>query len=336
MFSCITNYFTYYYNFYFNKPIENTTIPKNKTTSTLEINDLYELIFSTTNDSPQNIELVFYKMYSNEIEQFYPDSKTSSIFKYNNKIFKIGYKKNYNNYISVINTILNYKLKNIVIPEQIYYNKFKKNEYIEIFPYYPDGDLFNYVDNNTFTIDVKINIFKQIVNIISTFHNKGLAHRDIKLENFLIQKQHNNINIKITDLDFSSIATKDLEFLGGTLHYASYELINHKKITSWYSSDIWSLTVILYILLFNTFPWSNSITYNTYNKCINKIDEPCKIFNNYIIDNPITYWNKHLSTLFKKDDIYFTIFSHLLTYGFNKNWNARTDINYIQNLLSHI
>ena len=30
MFSCITNYFTYYYNFYFNKPIENTTIPKNK------------------------------------------------------------------------------------------------------------------------------------------------------------------------------------------------------------------------------------------------------------------------------------------------------------------
>ena len=24
------------------------------------------------------------------------------------------------------------------------------------------------------------------------------------------------------------------------------------------------------------------------------------------------------------------------TYGFNKNWNARTDINYIQNLLSHI
>tara|TARA_B100001559_G_C16427702_1_gene588302 strand:+ start:177 stop:1196 length:1020 start_codon:yes stop_codon:yes gene_type:complete len=339
MFSCISDYISYYYNKYFtsyNSIEQNIIVPINKNTSSLEIQDLYELKYSTTKNPSKNIELIFYKIYSNEIEPFYSDKKNSSIFKYNDKIFKLGSKKNYDNYIVIINIIDTLKLNNIITPEQIYYNKYKKNEYIEIFPYYPDGDLFNYFEKNIFTINEKIDIFKQIVNIISTLHKNNIAHRDIKLENFLIQKNNDQLIIKITDLDFSCIATKNLNFKGGTIQYASYELINNQKFTSWYSSDIWSLTIILYILLFEVFPWNNTLTYNTYNKLTKNIDTPCDLFNNYISQNPNDYWHNNLKHLFKKNHNYLNIFTHLFTYGFNENWKDRTDINYIKHLLTYL
>jgi serine/threonine protein kinase len=339
MFSCISNYISYYYNRYFtnyNSIEQNITVPIHKNTSSLEIQDLYELKYSTTINSPKNIELIFYKIYSNEIEPFYSDKKNSSIFKYNDKIFKLGFKKNYDNYIVIIDIINTLKLNNIVTPEQIYYNKYKQNEYIEIFPYYPDGDLFNYFEKNIFTINEKIQIFAQIVDIISTLHKNNIAHRDIKLENFLIQKNNGELIIKITDLDFSCIATENLDFRGGTMHYASYELINNQKFTSWYSSDIWSLTIILYILIFNVFPWNNTLTYNTYNKLTKHIDKPCDLFNYYISQNPNDYWHNNLNYLFKKNPTHLSIFTHLFTYGFNTNWQDRTDINYIKHLLTYI
>ena len=129
MFSCISNYISYYYNRYFTNynSIEQTIIvPVNKTTSSLEIHDLYQLKYSNTINPPKNIELIFYKIFSNEIEPFYSDKKNSSIFKYNDKIFKLGSKQNYDNYIVIIDIINTLKLKNIVTPEQIYYNKYKQ------------------------------------------------------------------------------------------------------------------------------------------------------------------------------------------------------------------
>ena len=352
MFLYISQYVSYYYNYYFNNDllennmnIEKTNNSFNKpslknnvnfNTHSLEVNDLYNLVFSTNPNSPTNLELIFYKIYSNK-NNSYCESINSTIFKYNNKIIKINSKENYNNYISVIHTILNYKLKNIVLPEQIYNNKFTKQEYIEIFNYYPDGDLFNYIYTQTLSFSQKKYIFKQLVNIISPFHKICLVHRDIKMENFLIHFNDNNeIKIKLTDLDFSCIGTTDLTFTGGTMHYASYELMNYKKFTSWYSSDIWSLTIILYILLFNKFPWNNTIEYKTYNNKKFRTIEPCDIFNTYLISNPSEYWNERLSVLFDKNDIHFSTYSKILTYGFNIKWNERTDISYIQNLLTLI
>lgn len=346
MFLYLSQYLSYYYNYYFNnnilenkintENINTENINNSFNTSSLEVNNSYNLLFSTNPNSPNNLELIFYKIYSNNNISHY-ESINSTIFKYDNKIFKINSKENYNNYISVIQTILNYKLKNIVLPEQIYNNKFTKQEYIEIFHYYPDGDLFNYIYNQTLSLSQKKYIFKQLVNIISPFHKIGLVHRDIKMENFLIHFDNNNeIKIKLTDLDFACIGTTDLTFTGGTMHYASYELMNNKEFTSWFSSDIWSLNIILYILLFNKFPWNNAIEYQTYNKNKFITEEPCDKFNTYLISEPSNYWNERLSLLFDKNDIHFSIYSKILTYGFNINCNERTDISYIQNLLTLI
>lgn len=354
MFSCISNYFSHYYNYYFNYNNDYNTDNKTdynssniltstnnsyinkETTSSLEIQDSYNLLFSTSKNSPKNIKLLFYQMYSNNNFPEYIESKYSTIFTYNNKLFKINLKNNYKEYISIIHTILNYKIKNIIIPEEIYYSKYKKNEYIEIFPYYSDGDLYTYVENNTLTLVEKNNIFTQLINIVNDLHQNNIAHRDIKLENFLIQFTDNKLLIKITDLEFSCIGTTDLTFKGGTIQYTSYELLNFESFTSWYSSDIWSLTVILYILLFNNFPWYNTISYKTYDNNKNNNIEPCIIFNNYLNKNPYEYWNTRLSKILNKNNEYFTIYNHLLAYGFNKNWNERTDICYLQNLLTKL
>ena len=341
MFLYISQYLSYYYNYYFNKESsENSENSENKNnsfnTTSLEVNDSYNLVYSNNSNSPHNLELLFYKIYFDKNISRY-DSLNSTIFKHDNKIFKLNSKENYKNYISVIHSVLNYKIKNIILPEKIYNNKFAKYEYIEIFPYYPDGDLFNYIYTQNLSLLQKKYIFKQLVNIISPFHKAGLVHRDIKMENFLIQFDNNNeIIIKLTDLDFGCIESVDLDFKGGTMHYASYELINYKKFTSWYSSDIWSLNVILYILLFNTFPWTNAIEYETYNKKNFISPEPCDIFNQYLIREPSEYWNNCLTRLFYKEDIHFTTYSKILTYGFNIKWNERTDISYIQNLLKLI
>ena len=80
MFSCISDYISYYYNKYFtsyNSIEQNIIVPINKNTSSLEIQDLYELTYSTTKNPSKNIELIFYKIYSNEIEPFYSDKKNS-------------------------------------------------------------------------------------------------------------------------------------------------------------------------------------------------------------------------------------------------------------------
>lgn len=337
MFSCISHYFSYYYNYYFNSNIPSilqethsySKLTQNNQISPLDITDSYKQVFSTNNSSI-NIKLLFYQMYSNNDNvPTFINPENLKIFKYQNKLFKINSKKNYNNYINIINIILNNNLKNIITPEEIYSNQNKNYEYIEIFPYYSDGDLFTYVENTDLTFIQINNIYTQIVNIIYELHTKQIAHRDIKLENFLIQFENNQLIIKITDLDFCCIATTDLNFKGGTIQYASYELMNFKTVNNWYSSDIWSLTVILHILLFNTFPWSNS--YNSINT-----NKSCIIFNDYLSKKPYEYWNLQLITKYNKNDKYFNLYNYLLTYGFNINWKEREDINYIKYLLTQV
>jgi serine/threonine protein kinase len=67
-----------------------------------------------------------------------------------------------------------------------------------------------------FTEPVARHIFKQIIDAVMFLHNLGIAHRDIKDENILINE---NLNIKL--IDFGSAAFFDFsgrhkfyEFLG--------------------------------------------------------------------------------------------------------------------------
>ena len=78
-----------------------------------------------------------------------------------------------------------------------------------------------------------------------------MIHRDIKLENILIQKDSNgNIAIKVADFGIatkmnSSLLNKEKNQLG-SLHYIAPEIVNYQPATP--KSDVWSACVVIYSL----------------------------------------------------------------------------------------
>ena len=105
---------------------------------------------------------------------------------------------------------------------------------------------------------------------------KNIYHRDIKLENIIIE--NDNI-IKLIDFGFAIKCNKNeyQEFFCGTLNYMPPEIVNKQKYIPFYS-DIWSLGILLYTMLFGIFPFKS----NNDEKLFELINEAKLIFPNNI------------------------------------------------------
>ena len=123
-------------------------------------------------------------------------------------------------------------------------------------------------------------IFNQIMSAVAYCHEKGIVHRDLKLENILFASEKKDSPIKIIDFGFSVLLGKndnkeknsqnDLKKYGfkrmkskvGTLYYISPEIIkgNYDE-----KCDIWACGVILYILLCGYPPFNGSSDKEVYN-----------------------------------------------------------------------
>lgn len=80
-----------------------------------------------------------------------------------------------------------------------------------------------------------------------------MAHRDLKLENILLDS---GLNPKIADFGLSNLM-KDGKFLKtscGSPNYAAPEILQHKEYEGT-SVDVWSCGIILYTLLFRVLPF---------------------------------------------------------------------------------
>ena len=96
-------------------------------------------------------------------------------------------------------------------------------------------------------------IFLQVVEGISYCHKKNIFHRDIKLENILVLKDD---TVKIIDFGFGVKCNRDTfqKLFCGTPSYMPPEIVKKEKYMACYS-DIWSLGVLFYALLFGIFPF---------------------------------------------------------------------------------
>jgi serine/threonine protein kinase len=107
-------------------------------------------------------------------------------------------------------------------------------------------------------------IFQQIIFGLEYLHAHTVSHRDLKLENILLDEDK---NVKIADFGLSTIM-KDGIFLYsscGSPNYAAPELINGK----YYNGaliDIWSCGVILYTLLVGSLPFDEEHIPKLYEK----------------------------------------------------------------------
>ena len=117
------------------------------------------------------------------------------------------------------------------------------------------GDLFDYVSDNTFLSEQKAcYFFRQLISVIEYLSEMEITHRDIKLENILLDK--NKQNIKVIDFGLSNYCS-DKELLKsscGSPCYASPEMLSGKPYHG-ICTDLWSSGIVLYSMLVGSLPF---------------------------------------------------------------------------------
>ncbi|CAD5121984.1 unnamed protein product [Dimorphilus gyrociliatus] len=107
--------------------------------------------------------------------------------------------------------------------------------------------------------------FYQMSSAVQYIHSRGVAHRDMKCENLMLDS---NWDIKLADFGFAraQIWTEDgrpvlSETYCGSYAYVPPEILMCKPYHPT-QSDIWALGVILYVMMYGTLPF-NDATYQT-------------------------------------------------------------------------
>ena len=137
---------------------------------------------------------------------------------------------------------------------------FEDKEYILIImEYINGGNLFSFLKKHRKVSEKTAKLlYRQIILGIKYMHEQGIVHRDIKLENILIDL---NNNIKICDFGIGRVLSSPDQPLFdqcGTPMYIAPEILlcSKKKGYKGFPVDIWSSGIVLYILLSGTLPFS--------------------------------------------------------------------------------
>lgn len=135
------------------------------------------------------------------------------------------------------------------------------------------GDMFDYLKtlpNRRFSEDVAKPIFKQILNALFHCHSLGVSHRDIKLENILINGMG---HIKLCDFGYASESDEyNPDRILGSLSYLAPECVL-KKVEDCTKLDIWSCGVVLFCMLCGHYPFEDPSDPNNIKKHIINICE---------------------------------------------------------------
>ncbi|XP_076413364.1 putative sperm motility kinase W [Peromyscus maniculatus bairdii] len=112
-------------------------------------------------------------------------------------------------------------------------------------------------------------IFTQIVCAVHYCHKNGIAHRDIKLDNILLDGKG---SVKLCDFGLAIRVTSGQRSKGfcGTLEYCAPELFTDTEYDA-RAVDIWSLGVVLYTMVTASFPFKA----RTYSDMKEEMLNPC-------------------------------------------------------------
>lgn len=118
------------------------------------------------------------------------------------------------------------------------------------------GDLLDFVIARQYlNEEMAQHFFYDLVAGMQYIHTNGYAHRDLKCENLLIDK---NYNLKISDFGFSTqISHRRCDTYCGSLAYAAPEVIDGKPYIAVFS-DIWSMGVVLYAMVIGKLPFTET------------------------------------------------------------------------------
>ncbi|KAI9278895.1 kinase-like domain-containing protein [Phascolomyces articulosus] len=166
------------------------------------------------------------------------------------------------------------------------FNVIETERYIGIIlEYASGGELFEYILAHRCLKEKDAQrLFAQLISSVQYMHRKRIVHRDLKLENLLLDR---NRNIVVTDFGFANNKQDGLMATScGSPCYAAPELVVNEGMYAGSAVDIWSCGVILYAMLCGYLPFD---------------DDPCNPDSNninqlyrYILSTPPTF-PKHVT-----------------------------------------
>jgi len=123
--------------------------------------------------------------------------------------------------------------------------------------YIKGGDLIDYVQERTrLKEEDAAKLFRQLLTAIQWCHYKGIAHRDIKLENIMMASK---TCLKLIDFGLSQFVKPNTVFNNfvGSVIYTAPEIFRGEEYNG-FTADVWSCGVVLYAMVTGEFPWEGA------------------------------------------------------------------------------
>ncbi|KAF4762613.1 hypothetical protein HAV15_007037 [Penicillium sp. str.  len=164
-----------------------------------------------------------------------------------------------------------------------------------VLEYCPGDELYNYLlRHGPLPVEKVKRIFTQLVGAVAYVHSKSCVHRDLKLENILLDKQE---NVKLCDFGFTREYEGKASYLQtfcGTICYSAPEMLKGEKYAG-EKVDVWSLGIILYALLAGELPYDDDDDQITKKRILSdeptfndKFTDDAKALINLLLPSPFT------------------------------------------------
>ncbi|GJN93942.1 hypothetical protein Rhopal_007001-T1 [Rhodotorula paludigena] len=166
------------------------------------------------------------------------------------------------------------------------YDVIETEKYIGIvIEYASGGELFDHILAHRYLKERDASrLFAQLISGVAYLHAKGVVHRDLKLENLLLDR---NRNVIITDFGFANrFRDADVDLMAtscGSPCYAAPELVVQDGKYVGTAVDVWSCGVILYAMLAGYLPYDDDPA--------NPEGDNINLLYKYILNTPLTFPN---------------------------------------------
>ncbi|XP_024240876.1 NUAK family SNF1-like kinase 1 [Oncorhynchus tshawytscha] len=132
-----------------------------------------------------------------------------------------------------------------------------RDKIVIVMEYASRGELYDYVNERRRLVETEArDIFRQITSAVHYCHTNGVVHRDLKLENILLDQ---DLNVKLADFGLSNRFKKDnlLQTYCGSPLYASPEIVKGLPYHG-PEVDCWAMGVLLYALVYGSMPFDGA------------------------------------------------------------------------------
>ncbi|VWU52657.1 protein kinase 2 [Hepatocystis sp. ex Piliocolobus tephrosceles] len=118
-----------------------------------------------------------------------------------------------------------------------------------VLEYLKGGELFEYINNNgPYTEQMAKKAIKRVLIALEALHSNGVVHRDLKMENLMLEDINDPTSLKIIDFGLASfLNSPSMSMRCGSPGYVAPEILKHEVYGT--KVDIFSLGIILFNVL---------------------------------------------------------------------------------------